>query len=139
MFGGDLNGKEIQKERIYIYIGLINTIHRFFETRILKWFAICFSSEPCFNDMENHNGIITHLKSDILEFDVKWALGSKTTNKVSPADGIPTELCQIPKDDAVKAALTMPENLENSAMATRLEKVSFCSNPKERRCQRMFK
>ena len=49
-----------------------------------------------------HNGIITHLKSDILEFDVKWALGSKTTNKVSPADGIPTELFQVLNDDAVK-------------------------------------
>ena len=52
--------------------------------------------------MENHNGVITHLKPDILEFKVKWVLGSITTNKVSGADEIPTELCQIPKDDAVK-------------------------------------
>ena len=55
-------------------------------------------------------------------------------------DGIPAELFQILKDDAVKLlALNMPANLENSAMATGLEKVSFHSNPKERQCQRMFK
>ena len=55
-------------------------------------------------------------------------------------DGIPAELFQILKDDALKLlALNMPANLENSAMATGLEKVSFHSNPKERQCQRMFK
>ena len=46
--------------------------------------------------------MITHLEPDILEFDVKWALGSITTNKVSGSDGIPTELFQVLKDDAVK-------------------------------------
>ena len=65
----------------------------FFETRILKWFAISFTSGPYFNDLENHNGAITHLKPDILESEVKWALGSITMNKVSGDDGIPTELC----------------------------------------------
>ena len=54
------------------------------------------------NDPDNHNGVITHLEPDILECKVKWALGSITTNKASGADGIPTELFQIPKDDAVK-------------------------------------
>ena len=55
-------------------------------------------------------------------------------------DGIPAELFQILKDDGVKVpALNMPANLENSAMATGMEKVSFHSNPKERQCQRMFK
>ena len=63
-----------------------------------------------------------------------------TTNKASGGDGIPVELFQILKDDAVKsAALNMPANLENSAVAMRLEKVSFHSNPKERQCQRMLK
>ena len=55
-------------------------------------------------------------------------------------DGIPVELFQILKDDAVKsAALNMSANLENSAVATGLERVSFHSNPKERQCQRMLK
>ena len=66
-------------------------------------------------------------------------LGTITKNK--GGDGIPVELFQILKDDAMKvlAALNMPANLENSAVATGLEKVSFHSNPKERQCQRMLK
>ena len=58
-------------------------------------------------------------------------------NKASGGDGISAELFQILKDDTV--ALNMPANLENSELATGLEKVSFHSNPKERQCQRMFK
>ena len=57
-------------------------------------------------------------------------------NKAGGDDGIPVELFQILKDDAV---LNMPANLENSTLATSLEKVSFHSNPRERQCQRMFK
>ena len=83
--------------------------------------------------------MITHLEPDILEYEVKWPLGSITTNKARGGDGIPVELFQILNDDAVSAALNMPANLENSAVATGLEKVSFHSNPKERQCQRMFK
>ena len=91
-------------------------------------------------DPDNHDGVITHLQPDILECEVKWALGSITTNKASGGDGIPVELFQILKDDAVKSAtLNMPANWENSAVATGLEKISFHSNPKERHCQRMFK
>ena len=61
-------------------------------------------------------------------------------NKASGGDGIPAELLQILKNDAVlSATLNMPADLENSAVATRLEKVSFHSNPKERQCQRMLK
>ena len=68
------------------------------------------------------------------------ALESITMNKASGGDGIPVELFQILKDDAVKsAAFNMPANLENSAVATGLEKVSFRSKPKERQCQRMLK
>ena len=77
--------------------------------------------------------MITDLEPYILECEVKWALESITTNKASGADGIPVELFQILKDDAVKA------NLENSAVATGLEKIRFHSNPKERQCQRMLK
>ena len=53
------------------------------------------------NDPDNHNGVITHLESDILECEVKWALGSITMNKVSGGDWIPAKLFQILKDDAV--------------------------------------
>ena len=84
---------------------------------------------------DNHDGLITHLELDILECEVKWALGSITTNKASGGDGIPVELFQILKDDAEKsAALSMSSNLENSAVATGLEKISFHSSPKERQC-----
>ena len=54
------------------------------------------------HDLDNHNGVITYLEPDILEFEVKWALGSITMNKASGGDGIPVELFQILKDDAVK-------------------------------------
>ena len=82
--------------------------------------------------------MITHLEPDILECEVKWALGSITTNKASGGDGIPGEVFQIL--NAVKVlALNMPANLENSAVATGLQKVSFHSHPKERQCQRMLK
>ena len=83
-------------------------------------------------DPDNHNGVITHLEPDILECAVKWALGTITMNKASGGDGIPAELFQILRDDAVKPALNMPANLENSAVATGLEKVSFHSNPKRK-------
>ena len=92
------------------------------------------------NDPDNHDGVITHLQPDILECKVNWALGSITMNKASGGDGIPAELFKILKDDAVKSAtLNMPANLENSVVATGLEKVSFYSSPKERQCQRMLK
>ena len=54
------------------------------------------------HDPDNHDGVIPHLETDILECEVKWALGSITTNKASEGDGIPVELFQILKDDAVK-------------------------------------
>ena len=67
-----------------------------------KW---CWKEELCKIDLhhpENHDGVTTHLKPDIMECEVKWALGSITTNKTSRGDGIPVELFQILKDDAVK-------------------------------------
>ena len=54
------------------------------------------------HDPDNHNGVITHLEPDVLEHEVKWPLGSITMNKASVGDGIPVELFQILKDDAVK-------------------------------------
>ena len=84
------------------------------------------------HDPNNHDGVITHLEPDILECEVKWALGSITVNKAIGGDGISAELFKI-------ATLNIPSNLENSAVATGLEKVTFHSNPKEGQCQRMFK
>ena len=84
---------------------------------------------------DNPDGVITDLESDILKCEVKWALGSITTNKASRDDEITVELFQTLKDDAVK----MLHYLENLPVAKGLEKVSFHSNPKERQCQRMLK
>ena len=57
------------------------------------------------HDPDNHNGVITHLEPDILEYKVRWALGSITMNKASGGEGIPVELFQILKDDAVKHSI----------------------------------
>ena len=86
------------------------------------------------HDPDNHDGLVTHLEPDILEWEVD--LRKHHYEKASEGDEIPVELFQILKDDV---ALNMPANLENSAVATRLEKVCFHSNPKERQCQRMLK
>ena len=61
------------------------------------------------HDPDNQDGVITHLESDILECKVKWALGSITTNKASGGDGIPVELFQILKDDAVKVLYSISQ------------------------------
>ena len=64
---------------------------------------VVLSSTVCpINDPDNHDGVVTHLELDTLECEVKWALGSITTIKASVGDGIPVELFQILKDDAVK-------------------------------------
>ena len=91
------------------------------------------------NDLYNHDDQVTHLEPDILECKVKWAFESITTNKASGGDGIPAELFQILRWCCESAALNIPANLENSAVATGLEEVSFHSNPKEKQCQGMFK
>ena len=70
----------------------------------------------------------THIEPDILECEVKWRLGSISRNKASSDSEIPAELFKNLEDNA---ALNMSANLENSAVATELEKVSFYSNPKE--------
>ena len=91
------------------------------------------------NDPDKYDGVITHLEADILECEVKWALGSITMNKATGGDGIPVVLFQILKDDAVKVLQYEIGNLENSAVTTGLKGVSVHCNPKERQCQRMFK
>ena len=63
------------------------------------------------HDPDNHNGVITHLETDILECEVKWALGRITMNKASGGDGIPIELFQILKDNAVKVLYSICQQI----------------------------
>ena len=63
------------------------------------------------HDPDNHDGVITHLVPDILECEVKWALGSITMNKISRGDKIPAKLFQIPKDDVVKVLYSMCQQI----------------------------
>ena len=81
------------------------------------------------------------LTGDAVTLDMEGTtlLGSITTNKANGGDGIPVELFQILKDDAVKVLHSIASKFGNSAVASGLEKVSFHSNPKEMQCQRMFK
>ena len=88
---------------------------------------------------DNHDGVITHLEPDILECEVKWTLVSITMNKASGGDGIPVDIFQILKDDAVKVLHSICQQIWKTVVATGLEKVSFHSNPTERQCQRMLK
>ena len=62
-------------------------------------------------DPDNHDGVITHLEPDIMECEVKWALGNIIMNKASGGDGIPVELFQILKDDAVKVLHSISQNM----------------------------
>ena len=85
------------------------------------------------HDPDNHNGGFTQLEPDILEYEVKWVLGSITGNKASEGDGILVELFQILKDDAVKVLHSIcQQNWKTQQWPTGLEKVSFHPNPKER-------
>ena len=87
-----------------------SSVHGIYQAIVLEWIAISFSREEYteelykkdIHDPDNHDGVITHLEPEILECEVKWALGSIITNKASGGDGIPVELFQILKDDAVK-------------------------------------
>ena len=89
------------------------------------------------HDPDNHDGVITHLEPHILECEVKWALESITINKASGGDGIPVELFQILKDDAVKVLHSTCQQIWKTQQW--LQDWSFHSNPKERQCQRMLK
>ena len=81
------------------------------------------------HDPDNHDGVITHLEPDIQECEVKWILESIITNKASGGDGIPVELFQILKDDAVKVLHSICQHIWKTQQTTGLEKVSFHSNP----------
>ena len=63
------------------------------------------------NEPDNHDGVVIHLEPEILECEVKWTLRNITTNTVSGGDGIPAELFQIPKDDAVKVLYSICQQI----------------------------
>ena len=84
------------------------------------------------HDPDNHDGVITHLESDILECEIKWTLESITMNKTSGGDRIPAELFQILKDDAVKVLHSISQRIWKTRQWLQLEKISFHSSPKER-------
>ena len=77
------------------------------------------------NDPDNHDGVITHLEPDILECEVKWALGSITTNKAHGGNGIPVDLLQILKYDAVKVLHSICRNFGKISSGHRTGKVQF--------------
>jgi len=89
------------------------------------------------NDPCNEDGEVTRLElePDVLECEVRWALGSNTTNKASGGDGISAELFKILKDDAIKVLHSICQQIWKTQPCHRTGK----KNPKERQCQRMFK
>ena len=101
-----------------------------------------YTEEPCKKDLheDNHDSVITHLEPDILECEVKWALGSITTNKASGGDGIAVELFQVLKDDVVKVLHSIcqqiwktqqwPQNWKRSVFipTPKIGNVKECSN-----------
>ena len=95
--------------------------------------------EKDLHDLDNHDGVITHLELDLLECEVKWALGSITTNKASGGDGIPVDLFQILKDMVLKYCTQYASKFGKLSSGHRTGKGQFHSNPKEGQCQRMFK
>ena len=94
------------------------------------------------HDPDNHDGVITHLEPDIMECEVKWALGSITMIKASGGDGSPVELFQIVKDDAVKVLHSICQQIWKSQQWPQVElwKSSVCMPiPEKRQCRRIFK
>ena len=89
-------------------------------------------------DLDNHDGVITHLEPEILECKVKWALRTITMNKTSRGDVIPSELFQILEDDVVKVLYSICQQVWKTQQSPQDWKRCFHSNPKERQCKKMF-
>ena len=85
-----------------------------------------------FNDKDDHNDVITHLEPDTLESKLKWALGSITMNKTSGGDGIPVELFQILKDDAVKVLHSICQQIGKLSNGHRTGKGQFSFQPQRK-------
>ena len=90
------------------------------------------------NDPDNHDCVITHLEPDILECEVKWALGSILRNKANGGDGIPAELFQILKDDAVKVLHSICQQIGKFSSDHRTGKGQFSFQSPKGQCQKMF-
>ena len=99
--------------------------------------ALCIKRR---NDPDNQDGVVTYLEADMLACEIKWALGSITlwTKLVEVIDGIPAELFQILKDDAVKVLYSMNQQIWKTQQWPQ-EKVSFHFNTKEGQCQSILK
>ena len=91
------------------------------------------------HDPDNHDGVITHLEPDILECEVKWALGNNTMNKASGGEGIPVELFQILKDDAVKVLHSIHQQIWKTQQWPQDWKRSVFIQVPKSQCQRMLK
>ena len=91
------------------------------------------------HDTDNHDGVITHLEPDVLEYEVKWTLGSITMNKASRGDGIPVKLLQILKDDGMKVLHSICQQIWKTQQWPQDWKRSVSFQSQERQCQRMFK
>ena len=91
------------------------------------------------NDSSNYDGVITHLEPDILGWEVKWALGSIIMNKGRRVDGIPVELFQILKDNAVKVLAAICQQIWKTQQSPEDGKRSVFIPIPERQCQRLFK
>ena len=91
------------------------------------------------HDPDNHDGVITDLEPDILDCKVKWALESITTNKASGGDGIPVELFQILKDDAVKVLHSICQQIWKTSSGHRTGKGQFSFPSQRRQCQTTLK
>ena len=83
------------------------------------------------NDADNHDGMITHLEWDILEYEVKWALGIITTNKASGNGGIPAEIFQIRKDNAVKVLHSICQQIWKTQQWPHLERSVFIQSKRK--------
>ena len=91
------------------------------------------------HDPDNQDGVITHLEPDILECEVKWALGSITTNKASGGDGLSVELFQILKDDAVRVLYSICQQIWKTQQWPQDWKSSVFIPIPKKQCQRMLK
>ena len=91
------------------------------------------------NDPDNHEAVPTHLELDLLECEVEWVLGIITMNKTSGGDGIPAELFQILKYDAVKVLRSICQQIWKTQQWPSAGKGHLHSNPKEGQCQRTYK
>ena len=92
-----INNTCLTLDHTYLYLHIL---HIFLCKKRWQEYTELYKKDP--NNPDNHDGVITHLEPDILECEVKWVLGSITMNKASGGDGIPVELFQILKDDAMK-------------------------------------